>query len=168
MKSPMSIKDSVCLEVGKGVIDRLCVKGHIKFELFGPDGVLKDVQEVDNLVTNLGFAMVANRISSSATVAVPGWMEVGTSTGSTAASSTLATYIAGSRTALSGSSASGAVLTMTCTFAAGTGTGTITEAGVFNIATENTAQMICYDDTLNITKSAADSLVATWTLTFSA
>jgi len=168
MKSPMRLKEKMSMEFGKELCGSLKIKGHIKFELFGPNGVLKDVQEVDNLVTNLGFAMVANRLSSSVTVAIPGWMEVGTSTGSTAASSTLATYIAGSRTALDSSVASGAVLTMICTFPAGTGTGTITEAGVFNVLTEDTTDLICYDDSINVGKGAGDSLVATWTLTFSA
>ena len=54
---------------------------------------------------------------------------------------------------------------MVTTFAAGVGTGAITEAGVFNVETEDTADMILYTDFGVITKAATDSLTITWTLT---
>ena len=96
-----------------------------------------------------------------------GWMEVGTGSGQGAASTTLATYIVGSRTALdSKTRGANAIITMVCTFAAGVGTGAITEAGIFNIVTQNTTDLITYADFSVINKAAADSMIVTWTLTF--
>ena len=94
-------------------------------------------------------------------------MEVGPGTGQDGNDSTLATYIAGSRTALdSKTRGSNAIVTMICTFGAGVGTGAITEAGTFNVVTQNTTDMIMYSSFSVINKSAGDSLVVTWTLTF--
>ena len=49
---------------------------------------------------------------------------------------------------------------------AGTGTGAITEAGLFNVVTQNTTDLILYADFAVVNKGAGDSLVITWTLTF--
>ena len=40
-------------------------------------------------------------------------------------------------------------------------------AGVFNVVTQNTTNLILYSDFSVINKAAGDSLVVTWTLTFS-
>jgi hypothetical protein len=49
---------------------------------------------------------------------------------------------------------------------AGVGTGAITEAGIFNVVTEDTTDLICYSSFSVINKAAGDALVITWTLTF--
>jgi len=135
-------------------------------KLYGPEG-LKDIREVHNLVTTLGHKMAADQLLAAPALATPGWMEVGTGSGQTDASSILAIYIVDSRTALdSKTRGANAIITMVCTLAAGVGTGAITEAGVFNVVTQNTTDLICYADFAVINKLAADSLVITWTLTF--
>ena len=167
IKSEMSIKDKVCMGVGKGFRDDLQMNGHFKAELFDAEGVLRDSREIHNTVTTLGHKMAADQLLASPAVAVPGWMEVGTGTGQTAASTTLATYISSSRTALDTKTrGANAIITMVCTMGAGVGTGAITEAGIFNVVTENTTDLICYADFSVINKGADDSLVITWTLTF--
>ena len=167
MDSKMGVKDKVCMEVGKGFRGDMKMNGHFKAELFDASGKLKDLKEIHNTVTTLGHKMAADQLLAFPAVAKPGWMEVGTGTGQTAASTTLATYIAGSRTALdSKTRGANAVITMVCTLGAGVGTGAITEAGVFNVLTENTTDLICYADFAAINKAAGDSLVITWTLTF--
>jgi len=104
---------------------------------------------------------------ASPAVATPGWMEVGTGTGQDAADSTLAAYIADSRTALdSKTRGSNAIITMVCTLGAGVGTGAITEAGVFNVVTQNTTDLLLYASFAAVNKAAGDTLVITWTLTF--
>ena len=167
IKDGMGMTDKISFQAGKGFCDRIGLHGVMVAELFDSDGNLKDRREIHNTVTTLAHAMVANRISGTVTIAIPGWMEVGTGTGQGAGDSILAAYIAGSRTALDSSVAVAAVLTMICTFPAGTGTGAITEAGVFNVVTQNTTDLITYADFAVINKAAGDSLVITWTLTFS-
>jgi len=50
---------------------------------------------------------------------------------------------------------------------AGVGTGEVTEAGLFNVVTQNTTDLILYDDFSVVNKAVGDSLAVTWTLTFS-
>jgi len=146
--------------------DGLYIKANMVAKLYGPEG-LKDIREVHNLVTTLGHKMAADQLLAAPALATPGWMEVGTGSGQTDASSILAIYIVDSRTALdSKTRGANAIITMVCTLAAGVGTGAITEAGVFNVVTQNTTDLICYADFAVINKLAADSLVITWTLTF--
>ncbi len=167
MDSKMSMQDKVCMDFGKGFRGDLKMNGHFKAELFDISGNLKDAREIHNTVTVLGHKMSADQLLASPAVAKPGWMEVGTGTGQTAASTTLATYISGSRTALdSKTRGANAIITMVCTLGAGVGTGAITEAGVFNVVTQNTTDLLCYASFSVINKAAGDSLVITWTLTF--
>jgi hypothetical protein len=167
MDSKMSVTDKIYMEAGKGFRDDLKMNGHFFAQLFDAQGNLKDSREIHNTVTVLGHKMSADQLLASPAVAKPGWMEVGTSSGQTAASSILAAYISGSRTALdSKTRGANAIITMVCTMGAGVGTGAITEAGVFNVVTQNTTDLICYADFAVINKGAGDSLVITWTLTF--
>ncbi len=167
MNDGLRISDKMSFEAGKGFGDSVGMCGHMVAEVFDADGNLKDRAEVHNTVTTLGHKMAADQILASPTVVSQGWMEVGTGSGQTASSSILATYISGSRTALdSKTRGADAIVTMVCTFAAGVGTGAITEAGIFNVATENTTDLIQYADFGVVTKGADDSFVITWTLTF--
>lgn len=167
-KAKMGMKDKVSFEAGKGFEDKFSMNGNMVAELFDKDGVIKDRREVNNLVTVLGHQMAADQILASPAVVTPGWMELGTGSGQDENDSTLASYIAGSRTALdSKTRGANAIITMVCTFAAGTGTGAVTEAGTFNVVTQNTTDLITYADFSVINKGAGDSLVVTWTLTFS-
>ena len=167
IKDGMTIKDEISMMVGKGFRDRMGMTGIMVAELFDAQGILKERREVHNTVTTLAHKMAADQLLASPTVVTPGWMEVGTGSGQGAASTTLAIYIAGSRTALdSKTRGANAIITMVCTFAAGVGTGAITEAGTFNVVTQNTTDLITYADFAAVNKSADDSLVVTWTLTF--
>jgi len=91
-----------------------------------------------------------------------GWMELGTGTGGT---TTLSAYISGSRTAFTSKLRSGAVVTVVADFAAGVGTGSITEAGMFDVVTQNTANMWTYATFTAIPKASTDTLKMTWTIT---
>ncbi|KKL83828.1 hypothetical protein LCGC14_1970850, partial [marine sediment metagenome] len=53
-----------------------------------------------------------------------------------------------------------------CTWAAGDGTGAITEAGVMR--DDDNLKLMLYADFLVVNKAAADTLVITWTGTFGA
>jgi hypothetical protein len=136
-----------------------------KMELFDGEGKLKDVRVGHNLVTDLCLIMIADQLLASPSIAKPGWMELGTGSGQAETDSTLAAYISGSRTALDSKTKSDEEVTMVCTFGAGVGTGAVTEAGVFNVVTQNTTDLLLYDDFDVINKLAADTLVVTWKLT---
>jgi len=51
------------------------------------------------------------------------------------------------------------------TFGAGTGTGTITESGLFNNSSDNAETMLCRQTFGAVTKAATDTLVVTWQYT---
>ena len=161
----MAIKDEVTFQMGKGRTDSLIMSGFFKLKLFNKFGNLKDQRAGHNLVTTLGKNMAADQLLAAPAIAKPGWMEVGTGSGQTDASTILAAYVIGSRTALSSKTRSGAVVTMVCTMGAGVGTGAIIEAGIFNVVTQNTTDLICYAGFAVVNKAAADSLEITWTLT---
>jgi hypothetical protein len=144
--------------------ERMRVSVNLEMALYGPDGRLKDLRSVHNTVTTAGKYGAADQILASPTLAKPGWMELGT--GSPAAT-LLGAYISGSRTALDSKTRNNAVVTMVCTFAAGVGTGAVTEAGLFDVVTQNTVNMWCSASFSVVNKAAGDSLVATWTLTYS-
>jgi len=164
IKDGLKLIDKMFFGMGKVQSDSIKMSGHFHAELFGPDGKLKDVRDVKNTVTTLGKYMAADQLLASPAVAKPGWMELGT--GSPAAT-ILGAYIADSRTALDSKTRSDGVITMVCTFGAGAGTGAITEAGIFNVVTQNTTDLILSAAFDVVNKAAADSLVITWTLTFS-
>ena len=160
IQESMGVVDQISLDVGKGYQDRLGVIGHVKLELFGPDGVLKEVQEIDNTVTTAGKTDACAQIAAVPAAAKWGWIAVGTGTPQT---TLLGAEIA--RVAFSSNTSATNVCTVVATFAAGTGTGILTEAGTFNIATANTVDMWT-SATINITKGASDTLTVTWTLTY--
>lgn len=148
-----------------GIHSRAGIKGHRKIELFGPDGKLKYTSEGGNTVTELGDAHVADAMSDQGEGAL-GFMAVGTGSGQGAADVGLATSL--DRNALTSTTQGGGAddndVIFVGTWAAGDGTGAITEAGIF--LADNNTSMNYYDDFAVINKLAADSLVITWTVTY--
>ena len=71
----------------------------------------------------------------------------------------------GGRVALSGSVVSTNTITYTATFPAGTGTGAVTEAGIFNASSGGT--MLCRTTFPVVTKGSGDTLAITWVVTVS-
>ena len=137
---------------------------NVKLELFNSKGELIDVREIHNTVTTAGKNGAADQILASPSLVKPGWMEVGTGTPS---ATLLGAYIAGSRTAMNApKTRSNNIVSMVTVFAAGVGTGAITEAGTFDVVTENTVNMWTSSSFSVINKGALDSLTITWTLTF--
>jgi hypothetical protein len=138
------------------------LKSNVKIELFDKDGNLKLVREVHNVVKDAGHYGIMDQILASPTLVKMGWMEVGAGTGGT---TLLNSYIAGSRVAFTSKTRLNKVVTVVGTFGAGVGTGTITEAGTFDVVTENTVNMWMYASFTAIPKGATDVCVFTWTLT---
>lgn len=120
------------------------------------------VREIDNLVVTAGKGFVASRmIGTSANVM--SHMAVGSGSTAAAAGDTALGSELGRTT--TSASVSGAVVTYSSTFAAGTGTGAVTEAGIFNASSSGT--MLCRTVFSVVNKGASDSMTVSWTVTVS-
>ena len=129
-------------------------------QLFGEDGMLKDERFIHNTVTTAGKNGAADQILASPSLNKPTHMAVGTGTPSGTA---LGTEL--DRNALTSKTRSGAVVTMVGDWAAGDGTGAITEAGIFDAGSAGNMWTSASFSVIN--KGAADTLSISWTLTFS-
>jgi hypothetical protein len=138
--------------------DGLILKGKLAIALNG-----ETVKEVDNLVVTAGKEFVASRMKDATTTAMT-HMAIGTGSTAAAASDT-ALGSQSARTTLTSTTVSGADVTYVDTFPAGTGTGAITEAGLFNASSSGT--MLCRTVFSVVNKGASDSMTITWTVTVS-
>jgi hypothetical protein len=138
--------------------DGLILKGKLAIALNG-----ETVKEVDNLVVTAGKGFVASRMKDATTTAMT-HMAIGTGSTAAAASNT-ALGSQAARTTLTSTTVSGADVTYVDTFPAGTGTGAITEAGLFNASSSGT--MLCRTVFSVVNKGASDSMTITWTVTVS-
>jgi len=144
------------------------VKGHLVVELFGPDGKLKDRREMENTITVLHDATVADRMAGG-TDALIDYTGIGTTSGGKSTASTALEAQVDRNQNDSNTQGAGADdndVIHVATFAAGEGTGALVEAGLFTGAADNTLQ--AYQDFAAVNKAAGDSLVTTWTITYGA
>lgn len=141
----------------------LKASGSLRVVLTGPDGVVKDDRNFHNLVVTAGRDFVASRLVGTAST-VMSHMAVGSNSTAPALIDTALGAELG-RVALSSSVAVTNVVTYTATFPTGTGTGAITEAGIFNAASGGT--MLCRTVFAVVNKAANDTLSVTWTVTIS-
>ena len=138
------------------------VTGALQIKLYGPDGKLKQEQNVKNLVVTSGKGYIAGRMVGTPTAM--SHMAIGSGTADPAVGdTTLGTELG--RVSLTSSAASGAVVTYVASFGAGTGTGAVTEAGIFNASSAGT--LLCRTEFAVVNKGADDSLSITWTVTVS-
>lgn len=124
------------------------------------DGNIKEDRWLHNTVESAGKSAIADQILASPTLGKPTYMAIGTGTGGTTA---LTTEL--NRVALTSKTRSGAVVTFQGDWAAGSGTGALTEAGVFDAS--SAGNMWMYQSFSVINKGAADVLSISWTLTIS-
>lgn len=142
------------------------VTGKVDIQLFDKAGNLKDTRSIKNLVVTVGKAFIAASMIKTTTnsPAAMTHMAVGTnSTAAAAGDSTLGTEV--SRVALTTPTASGAVVTYVATFPAGSATGALTEAGIFNASTAGTMQCRTVFPVVN--KGVDDGMSITWQVTVS-
>lgn len=143
--------------------ENLGVRGWLHIARKDATGKVVEERLIDNLVTTVGLGFIATRMDGTGS-SVMSHMAVGTGTNSPAlANTTLQTENA--RVALDSSTASGVTEVYVATFAAGTGTGALTEAGVLNAS--SSGSLLCRTTFSVINKGASDSLVITWTITIS-
>lgn len=138
--------------------------GKLNVVLKDSDGNIKQSFEVPNLVVNTGLAFIASRMKDT-TDAAMSHMAIGTGTSSAAAGNTaLGTEAA--RVSLTSTTVTSNATAYVASFGAGTGTGAITEAGIFNASSSGT--MLCRTVFDVVNKGASDTLQITWTITLSA
>jgi hypothetical protein len=154
--------DKISIGLQKGIAEQLTIEANCFIKLYDENGKLKDSREIRNTVTTAGKNAIADQIIAAPTLVKMGWMAIGT--GSPAA--TLLGAEA-ARVAFDSKLRSGAVVTVVGTFGPGVGTGSITEAGTFDVVTANTVNMWMSASFGVVTKAVGDTIVVTWTLTIS-
>ena len=154
-------------EKNQGLSSHAGIRGLCHVRLFDAEGKLKEERVIHNTVTELGDAHVADAMSDGGEGAL-GYIAIGTGSGQGAADVGLDSVL--DRNALS-STTQGAAgddndVIFVGNWAAGDGTGAITEAGIF--LGDNDTSMNYYADFAVVNKGAADSLEITWTVTYGA
>lgn len=147
--------------------DNIQAKGSLKVVLFDENGIVKDTREINNLVVTVGRYFIASRMvgTTANTPAQMTHMAIGSSaTAAAAADTTLGSELG--RVGLTGAAGTVAAnsnsAVFTATFPAGTGTGNVQEAGIFNAASAGV--MLARTTFGLVTKAAGDSLAITWTV----
>lgn len=150
------------------ISETLKANGQLTIELRDEAGNIKQT-ETTNLVVNTGFAFITSRMTGTSS-AVMSHMGIGS--GTTAASGTQTALVTplGSRVALSSTTRVSTNVTndavqFVASFPAGTGTGAVTEAGLFNAVTGG--DMLARTVFPVINKGANDSMTITWKVTIS-
>ena len=144
-------------------IDETKATGKLTVEIKDKHGKVKDTREVNILVVDTGLAFIASRMKD-ATATAMSHMGIGTGTSAAASGdTTLGTEAA--RVALTSTTVTSNAVAYVASFAAGTGTGAITEAGILNGASGGT--LLCRTVFSVVNKAASDSMTITWTVTIS-
>lgn len=145
--------------------DTIGIKGEVELVLYDERGNVKTRRKINNLVVQSGKNLIAGVFHGSGSGTIT---HVGVGTGNTPpdlAQTALVTEIPGRRpvgTPVLGTSP--ATITYSVSYAAGQGTGTIGEAGMFTAATAGT--MVARTAFTPIPKGANDVLGITWILIF--
>lgn len=169
----------------EGFSDKNGLTGTVVIELIGPDGDVKERQEIANLITDAGdlyYAQMGITGVSPATPAAPtlvARMKLGTGTTAAAkngAGASIVTYKSGSATAFDSTYPSthnlgaglGVQAVYKTTFPAGTATGTALTEAVISTGTADSSAGTHISRVVfsAINKGAADSLAITWSHKF--
>lgn len=141
------------------------LRGHYTARLYGPDGILKQEVRGQNVVCTNGKEFLASFLQSAAAAAstfTMKYLAIGSdSTSELAANTALGTEL--SRHTGTVSYVSNQIYRVTATFAAGSGTGSVYEYGLFSSNTGGT--MLSRDVEGLITKGASDTLTTVYELT---
>lgn len=142
--------------------ENIKVTGQVMVEITGPDGQVKERREIKNLVVTSGKTFIAGRMVGTPTAM--SHMAIGSSSTAAANADTALGGELG-RVSLATSTSSANVVSYTASFPAGTGTGAVVEAGIFNAASAGT--MLCRTVFPVINKGVDDAMSITWQITVS-
>ena len=141
--------------------DSIKMTGELRITVTNPEGTITQETVVPNLVVTSGKDFIAERMKDATTTAMS-HMAIGTGSTAAAAGDTALGTEAG-RVSLTSTTVTANAVAYVATFGAGTGTGAITEAGLFNAS--SSGDMLCRTVFSVINKGAADTLGITWTVT---
>jgi hypothetical protein len=145
------------------VNDNMKLTGKLNIKVTNEDGVITTDTTINNLVVTAGKEWVATLMQSGTGTAMS-HMAVGTgANAANAADTALQTEAARVALSVAGGTRTGASIAYVGVYPAGTGTATLTEAGIFNATPAGT--MLARTVFTAIAKGAADSLTITWTVT---
>jgi len=148
------------------ITESITLKGKVNIIHLDQFGNKKDERNINNLIVTAGKTAIASRFVGN-TSAIMSRMGVGTSsTAATIADTTLTAPIAAGNVVLDSTTVATTAITYVATFPAGTGTGAITEAGIFN-GFPGAGTMLCRTVFSAVTKGAGDVIVITWVITIS-
>ncbi len=140
--------------------EEIGIKGKLKIQLIR-DGKVIQEEKVNNIIVTTGKALVATLVSGSGTSF--SHMAIGTdNTTEVIGDSSLIAEVG--RVTLTSKAVSTNVISYIGDFPAGTGTGTITEAGILNASSSGT--MLNRVTFSSVNKTASDALKITWDVTF--
>lgn len=135
--------------------------GELTVQKFNSNKELLEQIHVPNLVVTVGKAHIAERMISD-TETKMSHMAIGSSLSAVADSNTaLGTQLA--RVGLTSSLRTDSSVTYTASFGSGVGTGSITEAGIFNAS--SSGSMLCRTTFPVITKGSGETISISWTVT---
>lgn len=141
--------------------DAIKLTGELRITVTNPEGNVKQEVVVPNLVVTVGKNFIASRMKDATATAMT-HMAIGSGTTAAAVGdTTLGTELG--RVALTSTTVTANAVAYVATFPAGTGTGAVTEAGLFNASSAGT--LLCRTVFSVINKGAADTLGITWTVT---
>ena len=142
--------------------DTIKMTGELKITVTNPENNIIQEVVVPNLVVTSGKNWIAGRMYDTGIPNEMSHMSIGTDNTAAAAGDTTLGTEAG-RVALTSTTVTNNSVAYVATFGAGTGTGAITEAGLFNASSGG--DMLCRTVFSVINKGAADTLGITWTVT---
>lgn len=151
------------------LVENIKMFGRLSILLTDADGNIKESREVPNLVVNAGKAFIAQSMQKTTVNTPTAMTHMGIGTGAVAAAvaDTALGTETGTRASVTATNVTTTVTNDTAqyvaTFAAGNGTGAITEAGIFNASTAGT--MLCRTVFSVINKGANDTITITWKVT---
>ena len=141
--------------------DSVSVKGKLQILVLDDQGVEKDQRLVDNLVVAVGKDVIASRLIGN-TLPVFSHMAIGSANVvPTTSQTTLGSELG--RVTLDSVLRTANAISYAATFPAGTGTGTLTEAGIFNDG--SSGNMLCRTNFNDVNKAVGDTIVITWNVT---
>ena len=142
--------------------DKIKVTGKLNIIVFDTNGNIKTQRGHKNLVVTSGKNWIASRLKDSGQPTEMNYIALGTGTGAAnVANTTLATELV--RISTSSIVVANNTITYTTTFNPTVGTGALTEAGIFNAASNGT--MLCRTVFPVINKGASDTVAVTWEIT---
>lgn len=145
--------------------DKISATGALVVELFDENGVSKNRIEIPNLVVAVGRYYIAQRMITAGAPTTMSHMALGSSSTTPVAGDTTLGVELG-RVGLTGGAGTVAAnsnqVVYTASFPAGTATGSIKEAGIFNAASAGT--LLARTTFADVNKGALDSLAVTWTV----